>query len=159
MLDLQETLAARGFYSGPIDAVSTPQTQAALLIAYQRARRLPASGAFDQNTVTALGEPALGDFGDNRVRTIDMSSRSVHWVRALADGHLVLGRRNGLRLQVRASAGSAGFYTGPIDGVMDVETLAALNTCQRQEQAQLAGADDVDRGSLMLGVIPAQGAS
>ena len=51
---VQEKLTAQGFDAGPANGAFTSKTQAAL-VQFQLSRMLPASGALDDTTLSALG--------------------------------------------------------------------------------------------------------
>jgi len=65
----QQRLKDRGYYSGPVDGVIGPNTEAALR-AYQRDQRLTVTGKLDSQTLHALTSPAAA-------RTVPMDIRSA----------------------------------------------------------------------------------
>jgi peptidoglycan hydrolase-like protein with peptidoglycan-binding domain len=58
---VQEELRARGLYSGPVNGVIGPNTQAAIA-QFQLSWPMPVHGMLDENTLAALGiQPPQGD--------------------------------------------------------------------------------------------------
>ncbi|HKA03932.1 MAG TPA: peptidoglycan-binding protein, partial [Acidimicrobiales bacterium] len=94
---IQQGLTALGFYSGPIDGVSSDALTAAIA-ALQTQLGLPATGVYDADTDAALRQ-RLGAAG----ATISAATMSLQ--QALTD---------------------LGFYSGPIDGVYSAATVAAV---------------------------------
>ena len=53
MVAVQKALAKRGYYQGPIDGITGPQTEKALR-SFQSANKLPVTGRVDSNTLRAF---------------------------------------------------------------------------------------------------------
>ena len=105
----QQRLKDRGYYSGPVDGVIGPNTEAALRT-YQRDQRLTVTGRLDSQTVRAL----MSDTGAAAAPTMDIRSAQ----RELKD---------------------RGYYSGPIDGVIGAATESALRAYQRDRGLKVTG--------------------
>lgn len=107
----QQRLKDRGYYSGPVDGVIGPSTQAALR-AFQRDVRLTVTGVLDPPTARALlnDPPQAGA----PVTTADIRSAQQ-------------------QLKER------GYYSGPVDGVIGSATGRALRAYQRDRGLKVTG--------------------
>lgn len=98
---LQQALTLLGFYTGPIDGVWSDELTAALA-AFQASVGLPPTGVYDSATDAALRE-ALGD------KAFILGTSIADIQRALT---------------------ALGYYSGPIDGRWNDETIAAVKALQ-----------------------------
>jgi hypothetical protein len=105
----QQWLKEHGYYSGPVDGVLGPGTSAALR-AYQRDRRLDATGQLDASTARALA---------NETAAIPTPVPDVRTAQR--------------QLKER------GYYSGPVDGVMGPATESALRAFQRDRGLKATG--------------------
>ncbi|HSP28481.1 MAG TPA: peptidoglycan-binding protein [Ilumatobacteraceae bacterium] len=99
---IQQALTFLGFYTGPINGINTPETQAALA-AFQTSVGLPPTGVWDEATAAAM-TAALGEYSSL------LTSTTADIQRLLTD---------------------LGFYTGPIDGIWSQEVTDAIKALQR----------------------------
>jgi peptidoglycan hydrolase-like protein with peptidoglycan-binding domain len=104
--DAQDRLRAQGLYSGPVDGLRGPETDAAIA-RFQQDHGLTASGQLDPMTTDALradrgGVPPAG------ISTAD----------------------RGAVEQVQSRLQQLGFYRGPIDGAWGAETRTSLERFQ-----------------------------
>jgi peptidoglycan hydrolase-like protein with peptidoglycan-binding domain len=106
--DAQQRLHTYGHYSGPIDGMWGPETQAAVE-RYQQNRGLAVTGKLDDATRNALRVPAASPV-------------------ALADPTDVRTIQNRLR--------QLNFYNGPADGVWGAETQVAMERFQRSRNLE-----------------------
>jgi peptidoglycan hydrolase-like protein with peptidoglycan-binding domain len=111
----QQRLKERGYYSGPVDGVIGPNTEAALR-GYQRDQRLSVTGKLDAQTVRALGSetgaaaarfPSASPAMDIRTAQTELKGR--------------------------------GYYSGPVDGVIGAATESALRAYQRDRGLKVTG--------------------
>jgi peptidoglycan hydrolase-like protein with peptidoglycan-binding domain len=112
----QQRLKDRGYYSGPIDGVIGPDTEAAVR-AYQRNQRLSVTGKLDSQTVRAL----LNETSTAAARTVPNTEPAMDISSAQR------------RLKDR------GYYSGPIDGVVGAATESALRAYQRDRGLKVTG--------------------
>ncbi len=99
---LQLALQYLGFYTGPINGINTPETQAALA-AFQASVGLPATGVWDEATAAAMAT-ALGE----NAALLAESTRDIQQLMT-----------------------DLGYYTGPIDGIWNQELTDAIKALQR----------------------------
>ena len=111
----QQRLKEAGYYSGPVDGVIGPNTEAALR-AYQRDHRLDVTGQLDSQTVRTLMSEAAAV-----ARTAPSSAPAVD-VRTA-------------QRQLR----DRGYYSGPVDGVIGAATEGALRAYQRDRGLKVTG--------------------
>lgn len=100
--ELQQLLANQGFYAGPIDGVYGSATRSAVR-AVQQAYGLPVDGVAGPATLRALRRQATRESGATTAGTSELQRL----------------------LQAQ------GFYRGPIDGLYNAETKAALKAAQQ----------------------------
>ncbi len=100
---IQQALTALGLYSGPIDGVPNDELTASI-IALQAQLGVPQTGVWDEATDTAA-QAKLGTAS----LTVSEATKSLQ--QSLTD---------------------LGFYTGPIDGRMSAETVAAIRALQAE---------------------------
>ena len=112
--DLQEALAALGFYPGPINGEFGAATERAVL-RFQQARGIPADGAVGPVTWVNIDEAD----GSRPVLRIGSTGLPVR------------------RLQWRISA--AGFETGGVDGRFSAQTEAAVRALQAHSHLTVDG--------------------
>ncbi len=103
--NLQELLAQRGFYNGPISGILSPDTKSAI-IAAQKAYGLEPNGIADSRTIAALESSS----SRNKDVTQRPSANDIFGLQKL------LSKR--------------GFYSGKIDGIMNTETRNAIIRAQ-----------------------------
>jgi branched-chain amino acid transport system substrate-binding protein len=99
---LQLALQFLGFYTGPINGINTPETQAALA-AFQASVGLPATGIWDEATAAAMAT-ALGE----NAALLTQSTRDIQQLMT-----------------------DLGYYTGPIDGIWNQELTDSIKALQR----------------------------
>jgi peptidoglycan hydrolase-like protein with peptidoglycan-binding domain len=117
--DAQSQLRQLGYYTGPVDGVLEDSTKDAIT-RYQLAKRLPASGALDDITLASLAQGSASPGTDSAV---------VHKA----------------QFQLR----QLGYYTGPVDGVLEDSTKDAITRYQLAKRLPASGAlDDVTLASL-----------
>ena len=112
----QSRLKDRGYYSGPIDGVLGPNTQAALR-AYQRDKGLSVTATLDAPTRGAL----LSDTTTAAARTVPSWATTMD-VRS-----------------AQKELKDRGYYSGPIDGVIGPATQTALRAYQRDRGLKVTG--------------------
>ena len=112
----QQRLRERGYYSGPVDGVMGPNTEAALR-AYQRDQRLSVTGKLDSPTTRAL----ISETGVAAGRTVGTSAPTID-----------------IRTAQRELKGR-GYYSGPVDGVIGAATESALRAYQRDRGLKVTG--------------------
>ncbi len=112
----QQDLRDRGYYSGPVDGLMGPITEAAVRH-YQSEHRLAATGRLDSDTIHSLrtAEPSPS-----------ASSSSAMDVRA-----------------AQRTLAARGYYSGSSDGVAGPSTRAALRHYQRDHGLRVTGRLDV----------------
>jgi len=119
--DAQQRLAAAGFYTGAIDGLWGPDTQAAVE-RFQRSRGLQTTGDLNQVTVSALQtSPPVSAAAAPQPLTVMAPQQSA----AVRD------------TQQRLS--ELGFYDGAVDGVWGPETRAAVERFQRNRGLAVTG--------------------
>ncbi len=99
---LQLALQYLGFYTGPINGINTPETQAALA-EFQASVGLPPTGVWDEATAAAMAD-ALGE-------NAALLARSTRDLQQLMT--------------------DLGYYTGPVDGIWNQELTDAIKSLQR----------------------------
>ena len=99
---LQLALQYLGFYTGPINGINTPETQAALA-AFQTSVGLPPTGVWDEATAAAMAT-ALGE----NAALLAQSTKDIQQLMT-----------------------DLGYYTGPIDGIWNQELTDAIKALQR----------------------------
>ena len=99
---LQLALQFLGFYTGPINGINTPETQAALA-AFQTSVGLPPTGVWDEATAAAMAT-ALGEYA----ALLTQTTRDIQQLMT-----------------------DLGYYTGPIDGIWNQELTDAIKALQR----------------------------
>jgi branched-chain amino acid transport system substrate-binding protein len=100
---LQLALQYLGFYTGPINGINTPETQAALA-AFQASVGLPATGVWDEATAAALAA-ALGE----NAAQLTQATRDIQQLMT-----------------------DLGFYSGPIDGVWNEDLTNSIKALQAE---------------------------
>jgi sporulation protein YlmC with PRC-barrel domain len=108
----QQKLRDRGYYSGTVDGVMGPNTEAALR-AFQRDRRLGVTGRLDAETARVL----MGD-----TTTVVPGTAPVVDIRA-----------------AQRQLKERGYYAGPVDGVIGPATEDALRAYQRDRGLKVTG--------------------
>jgi len=111
VLTAQQRLKDRGYYSGPVDGVIGPNTEAAVR-AFQRDVRLTVTGVLDPPTLRALVNDTAR--GGAPVSATDIRSAQQ-------------------QLKDR------GYYSGPVDGVLGPATEASLRAYQRDRGLKVTG--------------------
>ena len=114
---VQQTLHKRGFRAGPIDGIMGPSTQAAVK-SFQQSQNLETTGQLNRQTLVALG-----------LQPDPMSSVERQGA--------VYGRPTIRKIQ--QTLNSRGFHAGPVDGVMNPDTQAALRDFQKSENLEPTG--------------------
>ncbi len=99
---LQLALQYLGFYTGPINGINTPETQAALA-AFQASVGLPPTGVWDEATAAAMAT-ALGE----NAAQLTQTTRDIQQLMT-----------------------DLGYYTGPIDGIWNQELTDSIKALQR----------------------------
>ena len=112
----QQRLRERGSYSGPVDGVMGPNTEAALRT-YQRDQRLSVTGKLDSSTLRAL----VNETGAAAARTVPSATPTMDIRSAQRE------------LKER------GYYSGPVDGVIGTATESALRAYQRDRGLKITG--------------------
>lgn len=127
----QQQLKTDGYYTGPIDGVYGPMTQAAIK-KYQSDKNLTVTGRLDKQT--------RGDLG---MSTSGQASRSATETGAMSSSATVSAAQRAMQQK--------GFYSGSIDGKMTSETRSAIREYQKNSNLNVTG--DLDQGTLSsLGV-------
>ena len=108
----QQRLKDRGYYSGPVDGVIGPNTEAALRH-YQRDQRLRVTGSLDSPTLRALTTEA---------GTVPAGLVSITEVRS-----------------AQKELKDRGYYSGPVDGLIGAATETALRAYQRDRGLTVTG--------------------
>jgi peptidoglycan hydrolase-like protein with peptidoglycan-binding domain len=115
----QKILKQKGYYSGEINGVNGPQTEAAIG-AFQKDQGLKITGALDENTTKQLtGGVGLAPSGDLTVR------------------------------QAQKSLKDKGYYSGEITGVNGPETEAAIGAFQKDQGLKITGTLDGKTSKLL----------
>lgn len=141
---LQRLLSSYRLYSGPIDGVYGPQTEAAVAN-FQRIRGLPETGIADAGTLTAMGfelplDPAMA--GDGRIGA----------------EQLTIGNSGPDVLELQQNLRRLGFAV-PLDGYYGSQTAQAIRGFQQIRGLPVSGtADRVTLESMGLEVVPAAAA-
>lgn len=113
----QQELKDRGYYSGPLDGVLGPNTQAALRD-YQRDHGLKVTGRLDSRTVGSLSGEAT------------TAATQTPYPSALPAMDVSTAQQE---LKNR------GYYPGPVDGVLGPNTQRALLDYQRDQRLKMTG--------------------
>ncbi|WP_253188070.1 peptidoglycan-binding protein [Leptolyngbya sp. 'hensonii'] len=101
-VELQQLLAERGFYTGPVNGIYGPRTRSAVRRA-QQSLGLPADGVAGPRTMAALQSP----------RNVRVERSALNLV------------------ELQQLLTSKGFYAGPIDGVYGPGTRTAVRAAQQ----------------------------
>ena len=112
----QQRLKDRGYYSGPVDGVLGPNTEAAVRV-YQRDKGLSVNGRLDSPTLAAI----MSDTTTAAVRTVPSWATTID-VRS-----------------AQKELKDRGYYSGPIDGVIGAATQSALRAYQRDRGLKVTG--------------------
>lgn len=121
---VQAHLHAAGAYSGAVDGVWGPDSEAALQ-RFQAARQLQATGQLNQATVSALGLDASALLGLQAVATSPLPSPN-----SLSSASV---------RQIQSRLHNLGFYSGTIDGTWGQSTQAAIQQFQQNRGLQPNG--------------------
>lgn len=112
----QTALRSRNYYNGPVNGVMNQATRTAIQN-FQRDRNIAQSGELDLATARALGIPS--DVTSSPAQTEFISAESVRFA--------------------QTSLKDRGYYTGPINGVMNQATRTAIRQLQRERNLQPTG--------------------
>ncbi|MEK6322292.1 MAG: peptidoglycan-binding protein [Acidobacteriota bacterium] len=124
----QTALRGRNYYNGPVNGVMNQATRDAIQN-FQHDRSIALTGELDIATARALGIPA--DVAGPPMQTVFASAESIRFAQ--------------INLRDR------GYYTGPVNGVMNQATRAAIRQLQRDRNLTMSG--DLDsRTARELGI-------
>ena len=112
----QTALRSRNYYNGPVNGVMNQATRTAIQ-KFQHDRNIALSGELDIATARALGIPA--DVAETPTQTLFSSTESIRFAQ--------------ITLRDR------GYYTGPINGVMNQATRTAIRQLQRERNLTMNG--------------------
>ena len=112
----QTALRSRNYYNGPVNGVMNQATRDAIQN-FQHDRNIALSGELDLATARALGIPS--DVTSSLTQTEFISAESVRFA--------------------QTSLRDRGYYTGPINGVMNQATRTAIRQLQRERNLQPTG--------------------
>jgi peptidoglycan hydrolase-like protein with peptidoglycan-binding domain len=124
----QATLRSRNYYNGPINGVMNQATHDAIQ-RFQHDRNIANSGELDIATARALGIPV--EAAGPPAQTVFASTESIRFAQ--------------MNLRDR------GYYTGPINGVMNQATRDAIRQLQRERNLSMNGELDL-RTARELGI-------
>jgi peptidoglycan hydrolase-like protein with peptidoglycan-binding domain len=112
----QTALRSRNYYNGPVNGVMTQATRTAIQN-FQRDRSIAQSGELDSATARALGIPS--EVTSSPTQTEFISAESIRFA--------------------QTSLRDRGYYTGPINGVMNQATRTAIRQLQRERNLTTTG--------------------
>jgi peptidoglycan hydrolase-like protein with peptidoglycan-binding domain len=123
----QIALRSRNYYKGPIDGVMNQATREAIQN-FQHDRRIAMTGELDVGTARALGVPAdiagpPTQIAGPPTQTVFISAEAIRFAQ--------------ITLRDR------GYYTGPINGVMNQATHNAIRQLQRDRNLRMSGELDL----------------
>jgi peptidoglycan hydrolase-like protein with peptidoglycan-binding domain len=117
VINLQQLLSDRGFYSGAIDGINGPMTREAVILA-QNSYGIIADGVAGSLTIAAL------EADTNSAATNNPSYQEASFVTTSSEAHDERVREGQILMA------ELGFYDGAIDGIQGAKTTAAIIEAQ-----------------------------
>lgn len=128
---VQSQLKQQGFYTGAVDGISGPETHSAIK-KFQQQKNLRVTGRLDQQTLQALG---IGGTASNVQPGMQGTQGEASRSEMGTSGQF----SPGVIKEAQSALQSQGLYNGPVNGVQDQQTQAAISQFQQQNGLAVTG--------------------